>query len=64
MAWYERIDMNLKGHGFKRSESDHNLYYQSEGRDMILLALYVDDLLLIGNNHAKLQQFQKETRDV
>jgi hypothetical protein len=56
--------MYLKGDGLKRSESDHNLYYQSEGGKMILLALYVDDFLLIGSNHAKFQQLQKQLESV
>jgi hypothetical protein len=56
--------MYLKGHGLKRSESNHNLYYQSEGGEIILLDLYVDDLLLIGSNHAKFQQLQKQLESV
>lgn len=61
-VWQEKINTNLRGHGLKRSESDHNLYYQSEGGEMILLD--VDDLLLIGSNHAKFQQLQKQLENV
>lgn len=35
--------------------SDHNLYVNSEGGLQIIVWVYVDDLLLIGDNGAKLE---------
>jgi hypothetical protein len=41
-AWYEMIN-----------EYNHNLYYLNQGGKNIILVLYVDDLVLIGNDNAK-----------
>ena len=34
--------------GFEKSEADPNLYYLVEGEDPIILVLYVDDLVITG----------------
>ena len=46
-AWYERYDKYLTSLGFSKNEADPNLYYK---RDKILI-LYVDDLLITGDDH-------------
>jgi hypothetical protein len=43
----------LKEHGFKINEYNHNLYCLSQGGKNIILVLYVDDLVLIGNDSVK-----------
>jgi len=43
----------LKEHGFKLNEYNHNLYYLNQGGKNIIIVLYVDDLVLIGNDSAK-----------
>ena len=47
-AWYTRIDFT--GLGFTKSEADVNLYHiMVEGRPLIIV-LYVDDLVLTGDD--------------
>ena len=48
-AWYSRIDNYLREMGFQRSEEDHNQYFLSCEVPLIILALYVDDLFLTGD---------------
>ena len=36
--------------GFVRSKDDHCVYYKQAGNDFIYVVLYVDDMLLVGNN--------------
>ena len=33
-----------------RSNADHCVYYKQVGNDFIYVVLYVDDMLLVGNN--------------
>ena len=36
--------------GFQRSESDDTLYVRQQGKNMVILVMYVDDLIVTGNN--------------
>jgi hypothetical protein len=48
--WYQNFDTYMLGLGFKRSKEDHCVYFKLIGDHLIYLVLYVDDMLLIGNN--------------
>jgi hypothetical protein len=45
----------MLGLGFKRSKEDHYVYFKLFGDHLIYLVLYVDDMLLIGNNKEIIQ---------
>jgi hypothetical protein len=49
-AWYEKIDSFLTAHGFERGDGDSNLYWLVVNSDVVLLALYIDDILLTGSS--------------
>jgi hypothetical protein len=53
--WYQKFDTNMLGLGFTRSKSDHCVYFKLIGDHIIYLVLYVDDMLLIGNNKEIIQ---------
>jgi hypothetical protein len=48
-AWYAKMDDYLRKVGFKRSESDDTLYVHLQGKNMVILVMYVDDLIITGN---------------
>jgi hypothetical protein len=48
--WYKKIDTYMLGLGFTRRKDDHCVYFKLIGDHFIYLVLYVDDMLLIGNN--------------
>ena len=49
-AWYSRIDSYLIENGFHRSESEPTLYTKvDEQGKMLIVCLYVDDLIFIGD---------------
>ena len=48
-AWYTQIDNYLRGLGFIKSEVNPNLYYIMVGGLPLILVLYVDDLILTGD---------------
>ena len=47
-TWYDRMDRLLMAPGFTESKADSNLYFKVEGRRLVMLPLYVDDLFLRG----------------
>ena len=50
-AWYERIDSYLTKSGYSKNGADPNLYFKINGDAMIILVLYVDYLLMTGEEH-------------
>ena len=44
-TWYDRMDSFLMSLGFTKSKVDSNLCFKVEGRRVVMLLLYVDDLL-------------------
>jgi hypothetical protein len=48
--WYQKFDTYILGLGFVRSRVDHCAYSKQVGNHFIYVVLYVDDMLLVGNN--------------
>lgn len=49
-AWYKRIDSYLKRCGFAQSEADSNVYKMHDKSDVVYLALYVDDCIIVASS--------------
>ena len=48
-AWYTWIDIYFTGLGFTKSEADENLYQIVVEGKLLIIVLYVDDLILTGD---------------
>ena len=48
--WYQKFDTCIWGLGFTKSKADHYVYFKLIGDRVIYLILYVDDMLLVGND--------------
>ena len=48
-AWYTRIENYFTGLGFTKSEADANLYQIVVEGKLLIILLYVDDLILTGD---------------
>jgi len=48
-AWYTRIDIYFTRFGFTKSEADANLYQIVVEGKLLIIVLYVDDLILTGD---------------
>ena len=59
-AWYDRITSWMQQQGLIQSSSDPNLYFRREGDKIIILLLYVDDLIITGNDQAAISQLKQE----
>ena len=58
-AWYERIDSWLIAQGLCRSSTDPNLYYSNHNGKITILLLYVDDLLITGDNYEEISRLKQ-----
>ena len=63
-AWYSRIDNHLQSLGFKKSLSEATLYVKHKDNDVLIVSLYVDDLLVTGNNALLVEEFKQEMKQV
>jgi hypothetical protein len=59
-SWYERIDAWFINQGLKRSENDPNMYYSLKDEKYVIILLYVDDLLITGDNSQEISRLQSE----
>ncbi|KAL6346326.1 hypothetical protein AAG906_033122 [Vitis piasezkii] len=50
-AWYETMDKHLTKLGFIRSQSEATLYVKTDDVQLLIISLYVDNMLVIGNHH-------------
>ncbi|KAK0581940.1 hypothetical protein LWI29_019810 [Acer saccharum] len=49
-SWNIRFDQAVKGYGFIQNPDEPCVYKRIKGDKLVLLILYVDDILLIGND--------------
>jgi hypothetical protein len=54
-SWNICFDEVVKGSGFRQNEEEPCVYKKESGSAVVFLILYVDDILLIGNNIPMLQ---------
>jgi hypothetical protein len=59
-AWYAKMDAYLQKVGFLQSELDDTLYVLVQGRNLIILVMYVNDFLITSNNNDHIFQVKKE----
>jgi FtsZ-interacting cell division protein YlmF len=56
-AWYYRLDKFLQDKGFKKGIVDINLYIKSEGDNLLVVLVYVDDITFGCTNESSVQWF-------
>ena len=56
--WYQKFDTFIWGLGFTRSKADQCVYFKLIGDHVIYLVLYVDDMLLVGNDKEIIQDLK------
>jgi len=49
-AWFGKFRQALECFGMKKSTSDHSVFYQRSDNGITLLVVYVDDIVITGND--------------
>lgn len=57
--WFAKLTSAMRAFGFVQSHSDHTLFTYRKGGIFLSVLVYVDDLLLAGNNHEACSLFKK-----
>jgi len=58
-AWNKKLDSYLVELGFTKCKSEYGVYVQEVASDITLICLYVDDLLVTGNNINNMKKFKQ-----
>ncbi|XP_023763032.2 uncharacterized mitochondrial protein AtMg00810-like [Lactuca sativa] len=56
-AWFQRLSMFLLQQGFRCSHSDSSLFVFHKNSCILYLVVYVDDIILIGNDETSIKNF-------
>ncbi|KAH9782897.1 retrovirus-related pol polyprotein from transposon RE1 [Citrus sinensis] len=55
-AWFEKLKRALSDWGFTNSKLDTSLFILQQGRDIIFVLIYVDDILITGSKESLVQE--------
>jgi hypothetical protein len=59
-AWNIRLDRSLRKLGFSECPSEAAVYKRGSGKDAVVLGVYVDDLIVKGENPVEIEKFKKQ----
>ena len=51
-AWFGKFSKVVEKFGLQKSKSDHSVFYRNSQASIILLVVYVDDIVITGNDMA------------
>ncbi|CAH9050716.1 unnamed protein product [Cuscuta europaea] len=58
-AWFGRFSTFMKKSGYKQSDADHTLFVKTQKKSITALIVYVDDMVVTGNNPKEMAILQK-----
>ena len=58
--WYDALCKALAELGFTRSEADHGVFFKRVGKDIVILAIHVNDGIVTGNNVSLIKKFKDD----
>jgi Reverse transcriptase (RNA-dependent DNA polymerase) len=58
-AWNTRIDNYFKENGFRQCPFEHVIYVKAKKDELLIVTLYVDDLIFMGNSQRLIDKFKK-----
>ena len=62
-AWYNKLNSHLLSLSFERSMNEVVLYMKYVDKHKLIVSIYVDDLLIIGNNEQLVEEFKANMKD-
>jgi len=61
-CWYTRIDDEFLKFGARRSTADTCVYIKGDKEDLLIIAVYVDDILVASRNMKQIASFEEHLR--
>ncbi|KAJ0810676.1 putative RNA-directed DNA polymerase [Helianthus annuus] len=61
--WYQKFTSALLQLNYKQSAADHSLFIYKEGKVFVTALIYVDDVIVVGNNEDKIKETKKFLND-
>lgn len=61
-TWNSKLDRTLSALGFRHSAFEHFVYARGQGLSHLLVGVYVDDLVITGNNASEIEKFKSEMK--
>ncbi|XP_043808465.1 uncharacterized mitochondrial protein AtMg00810-like [Manihot esculenta] len=58
-AWFGRFNTVVQQFGMSRSNSDHSVFFRYNGDRCIYLVVYIDNIVITGNDHDGISQFKQ-----
>jgi hypothetical protein len=61
-AWNAKLDSTLKGMGFEQNPHETAIYRRGNGRNVLLVGVYIDDLVITDTKDAEVAAFKEEMK--
>ncbi|KAL5829710.1 hypothetical protein ACOSQ3_019178 [Xanthoceras sorbifolium] len=58
-GWFGRLSTSIRKFGYQQSNSDHTLFFKHKGDKITILIVYVDDMIVIGNDDMEMTNLQR-----
>ena len=59
MQWYAKLSEVLLQKHYKHSKNEYSLFCKKDGSSVVFLAVYVDDILLTGNDETEIASLKE-----
>jgi Reverse transcriptase (RNA-dependent DNA polymerase) len=60
--WYKKIRTEFEALDFKRCQTDHGIFHLSKNGTRVIIAIYVDDLLILSNSSTAVDQVKSDLK--
>ena len=57
-AWFDRLRRAMVGMGYQHINVDHTMFFRQHKEHTTLLVVYVDDIIITGNNEGEIAQLK------
>jgi hypothetical protein len=58
-AWFDRFRRAMVGMGYRQTNADHTVFFRRHGVHITMLAVYVDDMIITGDDEGEIASLKK-----